>query len=68
VKPIFPSQSRPNVHLAEVHLGSEEMFYLVLGFGVVWVCHLVWLLVVDRQARQLRRRLEAGASASSNEA
>ncbi len=42
------------------------MSYLVLGFCVVWVCHFVWLLAVDRQARQLRRRLEARTAASSD--
>lgn len=42
------------------------MFYLVLGFCVVWVCHFVWLLAVDRQARQLRRRLEARATVAAN--
>lgn len=35
------------------------MLYLTLGFGVVWVCHLVYLLVIDGQVRQLRRRLDA---------
>ena len=37
------------------------MFYLVLGFSVVWVCHLTYLLVLDRQARLLQRRLDARA-------
>lgn len=40
------------------------MFYLVSGFCVVWVCHLTYLLVIDRQARQLRRRLDARRRAS----
>ena len=44
-------------------LGSEEMFYLALGFCVVWVCHLGYLFVIDRQARQLHRRLEARRNA-----
>jgi CcmD family protein len=35
------------------------MRYLVLGFSVVWVCHFIYLLVIDRQARQLHRRLDA---------
>jgi CcmD family protein len=35
------------------------MFYLSLGFGVVWVCYFAYLYIVDRQVRQLRRRLEA---------
>jgi len=39
------------------------MFYLVLGFCIVWVCHFSYLLVIDRQARQLRRRLDARAAA-----
>jgi CcmD family protein len=40
------------------------MYFLALGFCVVWVCHLGYLLVIDRQARQLRRRLEARTQAS----
>ena len=35
------------------------MFYLSLGFGIVWVCYFAYLFAVDRQVRQLRRRLEA---------
>ena len=35
------------------------MVYLVLGFSVVWVCHFAYLFVIDRQARQLHRRLDA---------
>ncbi len=41
------------------------MFYLILGFCVVWVCHLSYLLVIDRQARLLQRRIEARAEAAS---
>ncbi|MCL5280220.1 MAG: CcmD family protein [Planctomycetes bacterium] len=40
------------------------MFYLVLGFCTVWVCHFAYLAVLDRQATQLRRRLEARANAT----
>jgi hypothetical protein len=35
------------------------MFYLSLGFGVVWVCYFAYLYVVERQVTQLRRRLDA---------
>jgi CcmD family protein len=35
------------------------MSYLVSGFCIVWLCHFGYLLVIDRQARQLRRRLTA---------
>jgi CcmD family protein len=35
------------------------MCYLVLGFSIVWVCHFTYLFVIDRQARQLHRRLDA---------
>ena len=35
------------------------MFYLSLGFGVVWACYFAYLYVVDRQVRQLHRRLDA---------
>ena len=41
------------------------MFYLVLGFSVVWVCLFGYLYVIDRQARQLQRRLDARASAGT---
>ena len=41
------------------------MFYLVLGFCVVWVCHFVYLTVIDRQARQLCRRLDARGNTAS---
>ena len=44
------------------------MFYLVLGFCVVWVCHFAYLSVLDRQARQLQRRLEARMNAASDRA
>jgi hypothetical protein len=40
------------------------MLYLVLGFSVVWACHLAYLLILDGQARQLRRRLDARAGAT----
>ncbi len=35
------------------------MSYLVAGFSVVWVCHFAYLFMIDRQARQLHRRLDA---------
>ena len=44
------------------------MFYLVLGFCVVWVCHFAYLSVLDRQARQLRRRLDARGNAAPDRA
>ena len=44
------------------------MFYLVLGFCVVWVCLFVYLSMIDRQARQLRRRLDARVNASPDRA
>ena len=44
------------------------MFYLVLGFCVVWVCHFVYLSMIDRQAKQLRRRLDARMNAASDRA
>jgi len=44
------------------------MFYLVLGFCVVWVCHFAYLCAIDRQATQLRRRLEARVNAASDRA
>jgi CcmD family protein len=44
------------------------MFYLVLGFCIVWVCHFAYLTVIDRQATQLRRRLDARVDAASDRA
>jgi CcmD family protein len=44
------------------------MFYLVSGFCIVWACHFAYLLAIDRQARQLRRRLDARAGAPSTSA
>jgi CcmD family protein len=41
------------------------MFYLVSGFCIVWMCHFAYLLVIDRQARRLRRRLAARTGATS---
>jgi CcmD family protein len=35
------------------------MLYLSLAFGVVWACYFAYLFVVDRQVRQLHRRLDA---------
>ncbi len=45
-------------------LGVKNMFYLVLGFCVVWVCHFAYLFVIDRQAKQLQRRLDARVNAA----
>ena len=44
------------------------MLYLLLGFSVVWVCHFAYLLVIDRQARQLQCRLHARAKATPADA
>ncbi len=43
------------------------MFYLCLGFSIVWLCHLAYLLTIDNHTRQLRRRLNARAEASRHE-
>ena len=45
-------------------LRSKEMVYLTLGFCAVWACHLGYLFVIDRQVRQLHRRLEARVPAA----
>ncbi len=42
------------------------MFYLSLGFGAVWLCYFAYLYMVDRQVRQLCRRLDARMKASSD--
>jgi len=39
------------------------MFYLCLAISSMWVCHLIYLLMVDVQVRQMRRRLDARAEA-----
>lgn len=44
------------------------MFYLSLAFAVAWTCHLVYLLAVDRQVRQLGRRVQARAQTPSDSA
>ncbi len=44
------------------------MFYLSLGFSAVWICYFAYLYVVDKQVRQLRRRLDARMDASSDRA
>ena len=41
------------------------MFYLCLAFSCVWACHLAYLLVIDRQIRQIGRRIQARTEASS---
>lgn len=40
------------------------MLYLLLSFGVVWVCHFVYLFIIDGQVRQLQRRLHARTEAA----
>lgn len=40
------------------------MFYLVLGFCVVWVSLLGYVFIIDRQVRQLHRRLDARGAAA----
>jgi len=42
------------------------MVYLALGFAVVWVCHFTYLVILDKQARQLQRRLDARVGASTD--
>ncbi|UCD52536.1 MAG: hypothetical protein JSW27_07845 [Phycisphaerales bacterium] len=39
------------------------MFYLCLAFSLVWICHLAYLLAIDRQVRQMGRRMKARADA-----
>jgi hypothetical protein len=41
------------------------MFYLSPAFSLVWVCHLVYLLALDRQIRQMGRRMQARAETAS---
>ncbi len=42
------------------------MLYLSLAFSLVWVCHLAYLLMIDRQVRQMGRRMQARAESSSS--
>ena len=44
------------------------MFYLCLAVTLMWMCHLAYFVVIDRQARQLRHRLDAreGAHAENH--
>jgi len=41
------------------------MLYLTSGFCIVWICHFAYLIAIDRQTRQLQRRLEARAGVTS---
>jgi len=43
------------------------MLYLSLGFCAAWACYFAYLYIVDRQVRQLRRRLEARMRAVPDE-
>lgn len=42
------------------------MFYLVLAFSLAWACHLIYLMAIDRQIRQMRRRMQARAEMASS--
>lgn len=35
------------------------MYYLCLGISVAWLTYFVYLFALDRQIRDLKRRLEA---------
>jgi hypothetical protein len=43
------------------------MLYLCLAFSSVWVCHFVYLVTIDRQVRQMARKVQARAEAPSAE-
>ena len=43
------------------------MFYLILAFSLAWGCHLIYLLAIDRQVRQMSRRIQARAEMASPE-
>jgi CcmD family protein len=38
------------------------MFYLCLAFSVVWLVNFIYLFMLDRQTKDIRRRLEARAA------
>lgn len=35
------------------------MFYLCLGFSVVWICHFAYLFTIDGKIREMRRIMDA---------
>jgi CcmD family protein len=37
------------------------MFYLCLAFSVVWLVNFIYLFMLDRQTKNIRQKLEAGA-------
>ncbi|MHC4397472.1 MAG: CcmD family protein [Planctomycetota bacterium] len=40
------------------------MFYLCLAVSVAWLVYFVYLFILDRQVRDLRKRLDARTSGS----
>ncbi|MHC4537763.1 MAG: CcmD family protein [Planctomycetota bacterium] len=40
------------------------MFYLCLAVSVAWLVYFVYLFILDRQVRDLRKRLDARTSDS----
>jgi len=35
------------------------MEYLILGFSILWMCTSAYVFLLDRQLRDIRRRLDA---------
>ncbi len=40
------------------------MLYLILAFSLAWACQLIYLIAIDRQIRQMKRRIQARAEMS----
>lgn len=35
------------------------MFYLGLAFSVLWLCNFIYLFILDRQTKDIAKRLDA---------
>ena len=40
------------------------MYYLCLGISIAWLAYFIYLFVLDRQLRDLKRRLDARGESS----
>ena len=41
------------------------MYYLCLGITIAWLTYFIYLFVLDRQLRDLKRRLDARGESSA---
>jgi hypothetical protein len=42
------------------------MTYLCLGFSVVWICHFVYLFIIDGKIREMRRIMDLRAGETTS--